>query len=142
MPLTVRAYSGLGPGAHDVVVTDCKEKVSEKFGGTYLRWEFTDEAGDSTSANTAAVLTPGNKPGKWFAAVTGRPTVVGEDREASEVIGKPCSIFIEENAEGYAKVISVTPRTAKAPRRQTANLTPAENAAVQHALQEGDDLPF
>ncbi len=145
--LEVTAYTGLGPGPHDVVVTGLTRKTAQA-GGEYLRWEFSDRDGKTTSANSAIEMTPGNKTGKWFATLTGRPTVVGERRDPQEVIGKPCSIFLELNSEGFTKVVGLTARVAKMPsHKPAAETVNAASAAEQHAIQEGeavvaDDLPF
>ena len=141
MTLEVTAFTGLGPGPHDVVVTDVTVKVAKASGGEYLRWEFANKDGRTTSTNAPKEMTPGNKTGKWFAELTGRPTVVGEQRQLAEVIGRPCSIFIELNPEGYPKVVGLTARKADpSPVKPLREAT--ENAAKQHAAQEGDDLPF
>lgn len=153
MTLDVTAFTGLGAGIHDVNVTGLERKVA-KAGGDYLRWEFADREGHTTSANSSVEMTPGNKTGKWFAALTGRPTVVGESRQMAEVIGRPCTIVIELNAEGYPKILALTARQAD-PRvvpsfaqtntvnQETAQpLNAAETAQQQHAIQEGDELPF
>lgn len=147
--IEVTAYSGLGPGVHAVNVTALTVKTA-KAGGDYLRWEFTDGNGKTASANTSKEITPGNKTGKWYAALTGRPTVVGEQRSLQEPLGKPCTIVIEDNAEGYPKVIALTAREASVPQHDPASVAiAAEKAAQQHAVQEGDDdqpeigaLPF
>lgn len=112
LDVTATAYTGLGPGPHDIVVSGIERKQA-KAGGDYMRWEFTDAEGNSGSANTSADLTPGNKTGRWYSALTGRVVEVGKNYSLAECIGKPGSIFIELNAEGYPKVISVTARTAK-----------------------------
>ena len=153
--LEVTAYTGLGAGAHEVVVTDVTVKKAVATGGEYLRWEFRDSDDKAASANTSLEVTPGNKTGKWFSALTGRPVVIGEKRDTAEVIGKPASIFIELNREGYPKVISVTGRQADPRTVQSfaQSQTPAyadtpgtkadvDAAAAQHAVQEGDGLPF
>ncbi len=140
MTLHTTAYTGIGPGVHNVNVTGLDIKQA-KAGGDYLRWEFTDEQGRTTSANSSTEMTPGNKTGKWFAALTGKPTTVGEDRQLSEVIGRPATIVIELNPEGYPKVIALTAREATA--KAVKPFSAAEKAAGQHAIQEGDDpLPF
>ena len=140
--LNVRAtaYTGLGPGAHKVSVTGIERKVA-KAGGDYFRWEFTDEQGNTASANTSATLTPGNKTGKWYANLTGEVVQVDGDYDLSRCIGKPADIFIELNPEGFPKVISVVGRLAT-----VRNATPTAEAIAkaEHAKQEGDtdDLPF
>lgn len=144
LDVTATAYTGLGPGPHDVVVTGIERKQA-KAGGDYMRWEFSDAEGNTTSANTSADLTPGNKTGRWYSALTGRVVSVGEAYSLADCIGKPGSIFIELNAEGYPKVISVTSRTVSPKRAKpvTEDIAKAgEAAAAIHAAQEGDDLPF
>lgn len=133
------AYSGLGPGPHNVNVTGIERKQA-KAGGSYFRWEFTDAAGDTATANTAEALTPGNKTGRWYSALTGKVVDVGAKYSLAECIGKPAAIFIELNPEGYPKVISVQARTAD-PRV----IPPvAETVAASEAGKQlhDDDLPF
>jgi len=139
MKLEVTAYTGLGAGPHEVVVTDVTVKKAAGTGGQYLRWEFRNKDDKQTSANTSLEVTPGNKTGKWLGAVTGRPVVIGESRDTAEVIGKPAAIFIELNAEGYPKVISVTGRQADA--RVVQPFAETNKAAAIHAAQEGDEDP-
>ena len=144
--LEVTAYTGLGPGPHDVVVTGVERKIA-KAGGDYLRWEFADTDGRTASANTSMEMTPGNKTGKWFAALTGRVTEVGQKRDLGEVIGKPAAIFIELNQEGYPKVISVTARQSST-KTQTPTVEAIQKAEAQAAPtgkgtdNADDDLPF
>ncbi len=138
--LNVTAYTGIGPGIHEVNVTALDIKTA-KAGGDYLRWEFTDAKGKTTSANSSIEMTPGNKTGKWFAALTGKPTEVDQSRALTEVIGRPASIVVELNPEGFPKVIALTAREAKAKGVKPFS-EDAAKAETQHALQEGDELPF
>jgi hypothetical protein len=135
--LEVTAYTGIEPGIHDINVTDCKT-MTAKAGGEYLRWEFTRADGKTTSANSSVEMTPGNKTGKWFAALTGTPTIVGQTRSIGEVIGKAGTIVVELNAEGFTKVIALTGRQAKPAAHPPVieTITAAEKAEQQHALQE------
>lgn len=139
MSLEVTAYAGLGPGIHDVNVTGLEQKTS-KVGGPYLRWEFTDGEGKTTSSASSVEMTPGNKTGRWFATLTGRPTVVGEKREIHEVIGKPCTIVQELNAEGYPKITSLLPRQSSA----QSPVRPLETteSVVERQSAPTDELPF
>ncbi len=146
MTLDVTAFTGLGEGIHDVVVTGVTRKVA-KAGGDYLRWEFADENGKTTSANTSVEMTPGNKTGKWFAALTGKPTEVGVSRQIAEVIGAPCTIVVEINPEGYPKIAALTARARRvsSPVRPLKEAT--DHAEAIHNDQEGDrtaddQLPF
>lgn len=146
MTLNVQAtaYTGLGPGPHAVHVTGIERKVA-KAGGDYFRWEFTDPTGSVASANTSADLTPGNKTGKWYSALTGKVVQVGGNYSLADCIGKPADIFIELNQEGFPKVISVTARQTHAQASNTTEQVLAserQKAAEQHAIQEGDELPF
>jgi len=141
MSLDVTAFTGLGEGSHDIVVTGL-EKRSAKAGGEYLRWEFSDRDGKTASANSSIEMTPGNKTGKWFASLTGKPTVVGESRQMAEVIGRPGSIMVEINPEGYPKVVALVARKADPRVVVPFAETDAKKAEQQHAIQEGDELPF
>ena len=137
--LEVTAYTGIGPGASDINVTDCKVMQS-KAGGDYLRWEFTDAQGKTASANSSVEMTPGNKTGKWFAALTGKATEVGQSRDLREVIGKPGTIMVELNAEGYPKVLALTGRQSSV----SSPVRPLENVELPEKADTGphDDLPF
>jgi hypothetical protein len=137
--LEVTAYTGLGDGVHAIAVTAVERKTA-KAGGDYLRWEFTDANGKTASANSSVEMTPGNKTGKWFAALTGKPTVVGESRALTEVIGAPGTIVIEINPEGYPKVIALTARQAAPKVHKPVAETVAADEAPDEAIS--DALPF
>ena len=142
--LEVTAYTGIGPGIHDVTVTAVTQK-NAKAGGVYLRWEFTRDDGKVTSDNTSVEMTPGNKTGKRFATLTGKPTEVGQARSLTEVVGKPCTIVTELNDEGYPKIVALTAREVKPTRSKPAALSVAESEApVKEAPDEAlsDELPF
>lgn len=143
MSLDVTAFTGLGEGSHDIAVTNL-EKKNAKAGGEYLRWEFSDRDGRTASANSSVEMTPGNKTGKWFAALTGRPTVVGESRQMSEVIGAPGTILVEINPEGYPKVIALVARKADPRVVQSYAQTPEPLSQVENGAEAGiaGDLPF
>ena len=149
MKIEATAYTGLGPGPHDVTVTGVEVRMSKTFGGTYLQWEFTDADGNTTKANTSTDFTPGNKTGRWYSALTGRTIVVGETYDTDDVIGKPASIYIELDAvTQFTKVISVNARQVTPKRSRTAaaeavaNTEATKEAATLHAVQEEDQLPF
>ena len=145
MSLDVTAFTGLGEGSHDVVVTGLDKKAA-KAGGEYLRWEFSDRDGKTASANSSVEMTPGNKTGKWFASLTGKPTVIGESRQMAEVIGKPGTILVEINPEGYPKVIALVARQAAPSGRKPTGETVAASKGVSVApaapQATSDDLPF
>ncbi len=132
--LEVTAYTGLGPGIHEIHVTGLSVKTA-KAGGDYLRWEFTAADGKTASANTSKEITPGNKTGKWYAALTGRPVQIGEQRALTEPIGKAGTIVIEVNDEGYPKVIALTGRES------TPAAHPPVIETIQAAEQQDEPLP-
>jgi hypothetical protein len=149
--LEVKAYSGLGPGEHDVTVTDCKITQSKRFGGDYLRWEYTDDAGRTITENSSTDITPGNRTGKRFSALLGKPVEVGEHYAPADVIGRPAKIFVEMDGD-YPKVVMLVARKATAAHRTAsaeavANSEGTQKAADLKAGQEGDPtdpdaLPF
>ncbi len=142
MTLNVTAYTGMGPGQHDVNVTGVSVKTA-KAGGEYLRWEFTDADGKTASANTSKEITPGNKTGKWFATLTGTPTEVGQARQLAEVLGAGATIEIELNDEGYPKVTNLIGRRS-APRASRSFAQTSSNDSAHAALDKlaDDALPF
>jgi hypothetical protein len=140
--LNVTAYTGIGPGIHEVNVTALDIKTA-KAGGDYLRWEFTDAKGNTTSANSSMEMTPGNKTGKWFAALTGKATEVGQSRALTEVIGAPATIVVELNPEGFPKVIALTARASAAKAAKTFAQIDAPMTTPQgDGGTEDDQLPF
>ena len=142
--LEVTAYTGLGPGTHDVVVTGLTVKTA-KAGGEYLRWEFSDAAGKTASINSSKEMTPGNRTGRWFASLTGRPTVIGESRHLGEVIGKAATVEIQLNDEGYPKVTALLGRQASAPSHAPVGETVAKaESGTPRSGDEAlsDELPF
>ena len=149
MTLDVTAFTGLGEGIHQVVVTGVTRKIA-KAGGDYLRWEFIDSDGKTASANTSVEMTPGNKTGKWFASLTGVPTTVGQSRQIAEVVGKACTIVVEINAEGYPKISALTARQGQAHANRESPVVTAAKAEAIHADQEreahipsnNEGLPF
>ena len=143
--LEVTAFTGLGPGQHDVVVTGCEVRPS-KAGGTYLWWQFTGAEGKTTSAITDVAMTPGNKTGRWFASLTGKPTVIGESRALTEVFGKAATIEMVINAEGYPKITALMGRqtSPKRAQRPVGETVADSEAQVVEAPDEAvsDELPF
>jgi hypothetical protein len=138
MPVTIKYAPALEAGTYDATVTDVEEKVSLKTGGSYHRWEFTIEDGRTISALTGMSFGPTAKAGKWTAALLGRVPELGEE---VELVGMSCIIQVGLDEEGRSEVISLLgrPKTTKSPVKP---LTDAQNAEQQHAIQEGDELPF
>lgn len=141
--MKVAKYDGLGPDIYDAVVGAVTPKKAQATGAPYLRWEFVTSDGD-ISANSSAVITPGNKTGKWYSAITGLALVEDMDIEMQDCVGKPCRIVVELNPEGYPKVSSVTGPKAVHKANTTEAVNKAESQPVTPNLIPGDggDLPF
>lgn len=140
MPITVAAYTpSIAPGPYQATCTGLAEKAT-KDGATFRVWEFTLDDGRSTSGASSLSTSPKSKGGKWLTTLLGRQPEAGE---TVEPVGKRCTIIIELDDNGYERVTAVAPPESKGARSPVKPLQEAtQKAADQHALQEGDDLPF
>ena len=141
MPIEVASYTpSVQPGAYQAVCTDVVAKAS-KDGGEFRVWEFTLDSGATISGSSSMATSPKSKGGKWLAALLGRTPQVGE---SVEPIGQRCTVIVGiKDTTGYEYVETVAAPTGPAkasPVKPLKELT--ENAAKQHAAQEGDELPF
>ena len=142
MPVTVTGYTpDIEPGTYQAVLTDLTTRES-KDGGEYRHWEFalTDGSARSVGANSSMYLSPKSKGGKWLTAIMGRALVEGENIEP---VGRPCTISVILNDNGFPTVEAVMGPIGKGPQSPVKPLeTGAEKAERIHAEQEGDALPF
>lgn len=135
MPITVAAYTpSIAPGPYQATCTGLAEKAT-KDGATFRVWEFTLDDGRSTSGASSLSTSPKSKGGKWLTALLGRQAEAGE---TVEPVGRRCTIIIELDDNGYERVTTVAPPESKSPAKIT---RPAQFAAEQHAIQEGDPAP-
>ena len=138
MPIEVAAYTpSVTPGPHQATCTGTPEKAAKSDPTNIFRvWEFTLDDGRTVSGSSSL---PKSKGGKWLAALLGR---VPEAGETVEPIGCRCTIIVELDDNGYEKVTTVAPPESKGAKSPVKPLTPVQNAEQQHAIQEGDELPF
>lgn len=139
-------YDGLGPDIYDARVMSIEVKQA-KAGGDYLRIVFAAEEGGEISGNTAYSITPGNKTGRWYTAITGTPIVEGTRYDLDDLLGKRCRIVVELNPEGYPKVASVTgPKAPKAVKNTTEQVVASEAPKTVKTAPVNDvvdnELPF
>lgn len=146
MPITVTGYSpNVPPGPYQATCTDVRERAAKSDPTNMFRvWEFTLDDGRTTSGSSSLSTSPRSKGGKWLAALLGRAPVEGE---TVEPIGLRATIIVELDDNGYEKVTTVAPPESKGAVSPVRPLTKAEQAAEQHALQEGEldptsELPF
>ncbi len=133
MPFTATAYiPSIKPGIYQAVCTEVEEKTSPKDPTNVFRvWHFqlTDGSLRTIDGSSSLSTSVKSKGGKWAAALIGHAPVDGE-LIAPE--GRPCTVIVAiKETTGYEYVETVS-----------APATTAAGASAQHALQEGDDLPF
>ncbi len=136
MPFTATAYiPSIKPGPYQAVCTEVEDKVNPKDTTQEFRvWHFqlTDGSLRTIDGTSSLATSPKSKGGKWAAALIGHQPEAGELVEPE---GKPCTIIVAiKETTGYEYVETVAPPAAP--------LSGAQNAAQQHAAQEGDELPF
>lgn len=108
MPFDIEAYvPKVKPGAYQAVCTQCDKKPAKDGSGDFRVWEFTlrDGTGRTVNASSSLSTTQKSKGGKWLAALLGHAPQVGE---TVEPVGKPCTIIVELNDDGYERVAMVT----------------------------------
>jgi hypothetical protein len=134
MPFTATAYiPSIKPGPYQAICTGTEDKVNPKDPTqTFRVWAFqlTDGSLRTIDGTSSLATSPKSKGGKWAAALIGHQPEAGELVEPE---GKACTIIVAiKETTGYEYVETVAPPA----------LTGAQNAAQQHAIQEGDELPF
>ncbi len=145
MPIEVTEYiPNVPPAIYQATCTDVTTKTSKIDGSTFRVWTFTlrDGSGRTVQGSSSMQTTPGSKAGKWLTAMIGHVPAVGENVEP---IGRACTIIVSLKAtSGYEYVETVAAPeipAAASPVKPLAEAT--DNAAQQHAAQEGDEqLPF
>jgi hypothetical protein len=143
MPIEVKGYvPSVKPGAYQAVCTNVETKTSKADGSEFRVWTFslTDGSGRTVGASSSLSTSPKSKGGKWLASLLGRIPTEGE---SVEPVGRACTILVELSDDGYERVTAVTAPSEPAPQSPVRPLKEmTDNAQAQHAIQEGDDLPF
>ena len=101
-------------GSHPATFVDIEEGDGEY--GSYWRWFFeVDVDGDTVGfvALSSAKLGSRSKGGRWLKGFRGGPGEPGELVDFDDLRGTECVITIEENDEGFARLISVLPAKKK-----------------------------
>ena len=119
-------------GTHPAVLTKLATKQSPKFGSDFRVWTFQLADGSEVEGTSSMYTNPKSKPGRWMAALLGRPLVEGE---SVNLIGRAClvSVIIDND---YAKVDAVLPPMA------TGEITAVGGSHVGVAVSSGTGTPL
>ncbi len=132
MPFQMVGYiPSVKPGVYQAVLLEVEEKAAKKDPTNVFRvWHFqlTDGSLRMIDGSSSLYTSDKSKGGKWLRALLGK---VPADGEIAAPEGKTCTVQVDLDDNGYERVVDVLPP-----------ISGAQNAAQQHAIQEGDDLPF
>ena len=137
MQLTIKGAAGVAPGSYQARFSGIEEKESRE-GAPYFRWTFAADGPEGVRDVTGASSTntgPKAKAYRWLQSLLGRAPVADESLDIEGLVGRFCTVVIEENGDGFANVVDVLPQV-----RMT-DATVAAYAAEADAT-DPDDLPF
>ena len=137
MQLTIKGAAGVAPGTYQARLRGIEEKESRE-GAPYLRWTFAADGPEGARDVTGASSTntgPKAKAYRWLQALLGRAPVADESLDIEGLIGRFCTVVIEENDDGFTNVVDVLPKV------RLSDATVAAYAAEADATNV-DDLPF
>jgi len=95
--------NGTYPGKLKSITT----KESAAF-GEFRAWDFELDSGSIVGGASSMSTNAKSKGGRWIVALLGRKPEKGE-KVGSAIIGKPCLVTVEEDANGWPKVTGVLP---------------------------------
>jgi hypothetical protein len=113
---------------YPATLAEVVRKSSDAF-GDFRTWDFLitidgerHRVGGASSMNTGKK----SKGGKWIAALLGRRPEKGENITA-ELVGKPCLVVVEEDDNGWPKVVNVLPPMTQTTAAVPVAATPTES---------------
>lgn len=146
MPFEITAYvPSVAPGVYQAVCTSVEKRAAKDGSGDFRVWEFTlrDGTGRTVSASSSMSTTPKSKAGKWLTTLIGHAPAVGE---TVEPVGKPCTIVVELNEDGYERIAAVSAPSEAAPASPVKPMHEGMGEDEPQKIPEGgnvpDELPF
>jgi hypothetical protein len=94
-------------GTYPAKLKSVETKTSAAF-GDFRAWDFELDSGSIVGGGSSMATGSKSKGGRWIMALLGRKPEKGE-KVGSEIIGKPCLVVVEEDANGWPKVTGVLP---------------------------------
>ncbi len=112
MQLTIKGAAGVAPGSYQARFSGIEEKESRE-GAPYFRWTFAADGPEGVRDVTGASSTntgPKANAYRWLQALLGRAPVADESLDIEALIGRFCTIVVEENSAGFANVVEILPQ--------------------------------
>jgi hypothetical protein len=97
-------------GTYPATLKSIEVKTSTAF-GDFRAWDFTLEGGSVVGGASSLSLGSKSKGGRWAIALAGKPLAKGE---SIDLEGRACLVVVEEDANGWPKVVNVVPAPAGA----------------------------
>lgn len=123
------------PGTYPAKITALGVKTSDAF-GDFRTWDFTLDSGSVVGGASSMNTGPKSKGGRWAAALNGGVQYKGA---STALMGRPCLVVVGLDKNDWPVVTDVLPPLAQG---KVAAPSAAQKAEQQHAIQEGDELPF
>lgn len=129
------------PGTYPATLASLTIKQSVAF-GDFRAWDFTLVSGQTVGGATSMKAGKKSKAGRWITSLLGKLPDKGTTLSASDLIGKPCLVVVEENGDGWPTVTNVLPPMAANSGPVTAVPAGAAPPAPAVAPPISEDLPF
>jgi len=94
-------------GTYPAKLKSIETKTSAAF-GDFRAWDFELDSGSIVGGGSSMATGSKSKGGRWIIALLGRKPDKGE-KVGALLIGKPCLVTVEEDANGWPKVTGVLP---------------------------------
>lgn len=124
-------------GTYPATLKSIEVKTSTAF-GDFRAWDFELESGSVVGGATSMSTNTKSKGGRWTVALFGRQPLKGEK---IDLAGKSCLVVVEEDANGWPKVVNVVPAPAGATETPVTAKVAPEAIPAEKQLHD-DDLPF
>ena len=118
-------------GTYPAKLKEINVKTSPAF-GDFRAWDFELDTGSIVGGATSMSSNAKSKGGRWTVALLGKQPDKGEK---VDLAGLGCLVVVEEDANGWPKVVNVVPAPAQRPVA-----APKAAGASKDAIP--DDLPF
>lgn len=164
MTMTVGAIAIVADGTYPATLIGLEDFEAPDFNNpedtkTLRRWTFGLDGEVDVDGNPAEIdgvsstaLGPRSKAYGWIEALLGRKLEKGETVTRSQLLNQNCLVKVEQNADGYSKIVAVLPplkaRGGTSPASQRPAVTYPDSPPARLEPQrtgtavDVDDIPF
>jgi len=143
--ITIKAPATVPAGTYPGTFGGIEAKESQRDHNPYLRWTLTvltHEGLKDVSGVSSTATGPKSKSYRWFAGLLGRKPAPDERINVDSLIGRPCTVVLEENEDGFSNVVEILPPPRLSETTVQAYVAEADLGAAAMAASGADDLPF